>query len=127
MERYLLVMAGGAIGSLLRFMTAEFISSRWPGQFPLGTFAVNVIGSLLVGVVMTILTHHGLHQNWRLFIVVGFLGGYTTFSSFEYEIYTAMRGVDYRTAAIYVTASIVFGFAALWMGSEVTERWMGRL
>jgi fluoride exporter len=121
-ERYLLVIVGGAAGSLLRFLISSAIAMRWPGRFPLGTFAVNVTGSFLAGVIMTVLAERGAHHNWRLLLVVGFLGGYTTFSAFEYETYLAARGADYIMAALYVAGSVVAGFAALWIGAQLVRR-----
>jgi CrcB protein len=115
-------MIGGAVGSLLRFLAGTAVASRWPGQFPLGTFIVNVTGSFLIGIVMTVLTERGLHQNWRFLLVAGFLGGYTTFSTFEYETYVSVRGADYATAALYAAGSVVAGFGALWIGAELARK-----
>jgi CrcB protein len=115
-------MIGGAVGSLLRFVTGTAIAARWPGQFPLGTFTANILGSFLIGVTMTVLSDRGLHQNWRFLLVVGFLGGYTTFSSFEYETYVATRGADYATAVLYVVGSVAAGFLALWIGTMVVRK-----
>src|SRR6266436_886716 len=93
LDRYLVVLAGAGLGGLARFVVGTSIMSKWGGRFPMGTLVVNVSGSFLVGVLMILLTERFQpHPNWRLFLVVGVLGGYTTFSSFEYETYQAIRG-----------------------------------
>src|ERR1700730_12185764 len=93
MDKYLVILLGGGVGSLARFVVGSAIMSRFAGRFPLGTFIINVTGSFLIGVLMTLFTERlQPHPNWRLFLVVGILGGYTTFSSFEYETYEAVRG-----------------------------------
>ena len=84
MDKYLVILFGGGAGSLARFLVGTAIMNRYTGRFPLGTFAINVSGSFLIGVLMTLLTDRlSPHPNWRLGLVVGFLGGYTTFSNFE--------------------------------------------
>jgi fluoride exporter len=89
----------------------------------MGTFAINVSGSFLIGVVMTLLTEHfHPHPNWRLFLVIGVLGGYTTFSSFEYETFQAVRGGARWIGLIYVLASVAAGYLAVWMGTLLAAR-----
>lgn len=91
MDRYVIVLFGGGAGALLRYVLSSAIMRRFGGAFPLGTFAINVTGSFLIPILMTLLTERlQPHPNWRLLLVVGFLGGYTTFSSFQYEIYQAI-------------------------------------
>jgi fluoride exporter len=79
-------MAGAAAGGLARYVIGLAVMQRFGGRFPLGTLVVNVSGCFLIGVVVTVLAERlDLHPNWRLLLVVGILGGYTTFSSFGYE------------------------------------------
>src|SRR5690242_2628859 len=81
--RYLLVMLGGGAGTVARYAAASAIMARAGSRFPLGTVIVNITGCFLIGVLMTLLTErYNLDPNLRLLLVVGFLGGYTTFSSF---------------------------------------------
>src|SRR5262245_29692566 len=87
--KYLIVMAGGAVGSLARYVAGTAIMSRYGGRFPLGTLVVNATGCFLIGVIMTLMTREAPHPNWRLLLVVGFLGGYTTFATFAYETFLA--------------------------------------
>jgi CrcB protein len=92
LEKYFLVMLGGATGSLARYVAGGAIMNRFGGRFPLGTLVINVTGSFLIGLLMALFTERFQpHPNWRLLLVVGFLGGYTTFSAFEYETYSAVR------------------------------------
>ena len=121
--RYLLVLAGGGTGALARYVAASAIMTRFGGRFPLGTLAINVTGSFLIGFLMTVLTErYQLDPQWRLLLVVGFLGGYTTFSSFEWETFTAVRDGALWAAMSNVVASVVLGYAAVWLGVMLARR-----
>jgi CrcB protein len=116
--RYLAVLAGAGLGGLARYVAGVWIMSRYSGRFPLGTFVINVTGSFLIGVLMTLFTEHFQpHPNWRLFAVVGVLGGYTTFSSFEYESYQAIRGGAFGLGMLYVAGSVGLGYLGVWLGA----------
>jgi CrcB protein len=88
------------------------------GLFPVGTMVINITGSFLIGLLMTLFTER-FHVDpiWRLALVVGFLGGYTTFSSFEYETYRAVRDGGAWLGFLNVAGSIVLGYAAVWTGA----------
>jgi CrcB protein len=121
MERYLVVLLGGGIGSLARYIAGSWIMLKYGGRFPLGTFIVNITGSFIVGVLMTLLTERfHPHPYWRLFLVVGIIGGYTTFSGFEYEIHQVVRDGAPWMAMFYLTASVVVGYLGVWLGRLVT-------
>ncbi len=123
MDRYLVVMLGAALGGLARFVAGSAIMVRYGGAFPLGTVVINITGSFLIGVLMTLLTQRWqAHPNWRLFLVVGVLGGYTTFSSFEYETLQAMRKGGPGIALANVLGSVVLGYAAVWLGAWIAAR-----
>jgi CrcB protein len=114
------VLAGAGLGGLARFVVGAWIMSKWGGRFPMGTLVVNVTGSFLIGVLMILLTERiQPHPNWRLFLVVGVLGGYTTFSSFEYETYQAVRGGAPWIGLLNVVGSVVFGYIAVWIGAAL--------
>ena len=123
MIRYLLVLIGGGAGALARYVAASAIMTRFGGRFPLGTLAINVTGSFLIGFLMTMLTERfEFDPIWRLLLVVGFLGGYTTFSSLEWETYTAVRDGGLRIGMLNVVASVMLGYIAVWLGVMLARR-----
>ena len=113
-----MVLVGGGVGSVLRFWMGSYVGGRFGSRFPYGTFAVNITGSFLIGFVLTILAEKTQWSaNWRYLIPIGFIGGYTTFSAFEYETFRLFQEGQAMTAALNVTASVVLGFAAVWAGA----------
>lgn len=118
--KYLLVLLGGGAGSLARYLVGAAITSRFGARFPAGTMLVNVTGCFLVGLTMTLLTER--HPFWRLVLVVGFLGGYTTFSSFEWETYSAVREGGFWMGLANVVGSVTLGYAAVWLGALLARR-----
>ncbi|HEY3835607.1 MAG TPA: CrcB family protein [Bryobacteraceae bacterium] len=122
MMRYLCVMAGGALGSLLRYVAGLAIMSRWGGSFPMGTFVINVTGSFAIGVLSTLLAG-AVNPLWRPLLIVGVLGGYTTFSSFEWEAFANTRGGAGGLALLYVLGSVLFGYIACWLGATAAGLW----
>jgi len=123
LDRYLVVLAGAGLGGLARYVAGTWIMVKYGGRFPLGTLVINVSGSFLIGVLMTLLTERMQpHPNWRLFLVVGILGGYTTFSSFEYESLQAIREGGSMLGFLNMVGSVALGFAAVWAGVVLTAR-----
>ena len=123
MDKYLVVLAGAGLGGLARYVAGTWIMSKYGGRFPLGTFVINVTGAFLIGVLMTLLTERmHPHPNWRLFLVVGILGGYTTFSSLEYEAFQAVRGGERWLALVYMAGSVLLGYAGVWLGVLLAAR-----
>jgi fluoride exporter len=113
---------GAGLGGLARYVAGSWIMLKYGGRFPLGTLVINVTGSFLIGVLMTLLTERlNPHPNWRLFLVVGVLGGYTTFSSFEYEIYQSVREGARWMGMLYLTGSVVLGYLGVWMGALLAK------
>lgn len=120
---YLVVLAGAGLGGLARYIAGNWIMAKYGGRFPLGTFVVNVTGSFLIGVLMTILTERlHPHPHWRLFLVVGILGGYTTFSSFEYDAYETIRDGAHWMAMLYLIGSVLVGYIGVWTGVLLAAR-----
>jgi CrcB protein len=123
LDRYLVVLAGAGLGGVARYWAATWIMTRYGGRFPLGTFLINISGSFLIGVLMTVFTERiQPHPNWRLFLVVGVLGGYTTFSSFEYEAWQAARTGARLLGLLYVLGSVVLGYIGVVLGSLLAAR-----
>lgn len=111
------------MGSLARYLGAAAIMSRFGGKFPLGTLVINVTGSFLIGFLMTLLTERfKLDPNLRLLLVAGFLGGYTTFSSFEWETYMAVRDGALWTGMLNIVSSVMLGYGAVALGSMLARR-----
>ena len=123
MDRYLVVLAGAGLGGLARYALGTWIMARSGGRFPLGTFLINISGSFFIGLLMTLLTERlHPHPNWRLFLVVGVLGGYTTFSSLEYETLQAVRDGERWMGLFYVAGSVLLGYVAVWLGAVLAAR-----
>lgn len=119
----MLILVGGGVGSLARYLVGSAIMTRFVTRFPLGTLVVNVSGSFLIGLLMTLLTERFQpHPNWRLVLVVGFLGGYTTFSSFEWETYAAVREGGFWIGLANVVGSVALGYTAVWLGAVLARR-----
>jgi fluoride exporter len=122
MEKYLLVMAGAAVGGLGRFLLASAIGSRFPQRIWYGTVIVNITGCFLIGVAMTILTQRQSDPNWRYLLVVGVLGGYTTFSSFTWETFALIRDGEFASGFANIAVSVMAGYLALWCGALLARR-----
>ncbi|MGA8231235.1 MAG: fluoride efflux transporter CrcB [Candidatus Acidiferrales bacterium] len=125
MTKYWLVAVGGAIGSVLRFWVHNFVGERVGGRFPWGTLVINVSASFLIGLVVAFLAQrNGWSANWVYLIAVGFLGGYSTFSTFEYETLRVAMDGEILIAGLNVALSVVVGFVAVWLG-VITGRAIG--
>ena len=123
MDRYLMVLVGGGVGALARYVLGTEIAARVGGRFPLGTLVINVTGSFLIGLLMTLFTERFQpHPNWRLLLVVGVLGGYTTFSTFEYETFRAVQEGSKWIGMLNAVGSVVLGYIAVWLGAAIIGR-----
>ncbi|MFN6981707.1 MAG: fluoride efflux transporter CrcB [Brevundimonas sp.] len=128
MTRFLLVAAGGALGSMARFGLGLLAARLAPNAtWPMGTFAANVLGGLAMGLLVGWLAFKGgAHQETiRLFAAVGVLGGFTTFSSYSLEAVMMIERRDYGLAAAYVVGSVVLAVVALFIGLMVARRAFG--
>jgi fluoride exporter len=117
MGKYLMVGIGGFLGAISRFWLGGFISAKIGTRFPFGTFVINCSGSFLIGFMITLLaerTHWS--PNWRYLIPVGFIGAYTTFSTFEYETFRVMQEGELSMALLNIILSVLIGFLAVWLG-----------
>ena len=117
MTKYMMVALGGALGSVLRFWVDSHISNRFPTRFPSGTFVINCTASFLIGFIVTVLSAKtDLSPNWRYLIPIGFIGGYSTFSTFEYETFRVFQQGEYLISGMNVALSVVVGFISVWLG-----------
>lgn len=122
MYKLLAVGLGGCLGSIARYATSRSIDERLNGLFPYGTFAVNIIGSFILGLVYTLaLRKIGVTENWRLFLGAGFCGGFTTFSAFAWENLNLLQQKNFGMAALYIGASLFLGIMSVLLGV-----WTGR-
>ncbi len=117
MIRYLLVAIGGMLGAMSRYGLAGWISDATQGRFPYGTLAVNVIGSMVIGFFLTLaLERFSWSPETRIFFTTGFLGAFTTFSTFSYETVELLREGVYGLAAANVAANLIGCLAATFVG-----------
>ena len=118
-----MVMLGGATGSLTRYVVGTAIMTRVGGRFPVGTVFINITGSFLIGLLMTLLTERlQPHPNWRFLLVIGFLGGYTTFSSFEWETLGLVKDGSRWLGLLNAAGSVVVGYMAVWLGAAIAGK-----
>jgi len=118
MQTLLLVGLGGAFGAICRYLLGVQAMRTFGPGFPYGTFAANLIGGLLMGVLVGVLALRGGadQEKWRLLLGVGVLGGFTTFSSFSLEVGLMIERRTYGVAAAYSLASVVLSVTALFVG-----------
>lgn len=127
MVPYVLVAAGGALGALARFVLARWVGGLVDTRFPLGTFVINVSGSFLLGVVGTLAAERIVPNAdaLRLALGVGFLGAYTTFSTFELETHGLLDDGSWIAASANVVLSVVLGLVAVRAGISAARSWLG--
>ena len=111
------VALGGAAGSVCRYLVSRLSES----SFPLGTLAVNVLGSLLIGLLVGFSSKSMISPEMKLLLVTGFCGGFTTFSTFANESFSMMRAGEIVMTALYIGVSVVVGVMAVWLGMNVSE------
>ncbi len=112
-----IIFFGGGLGSILRYLVNRWVVGLATTVFPYGTFLVNITGCFLIGFLVFFTERFGPNSlNWRLFLVTGFCGGYTTFFSFSFENIQLMTNHHIFTLLMYTLGSIALGFAATYMG-----------
>jgi CrcB protein len=121
-QKYLFIAIGGALGSIARFWIGSAISARMGIKFPYGTLVVNLTACLAIGFTLTYLGKRAdLNPAWRFLIPVGFIGAYSTFSTYEWETLSTLRSGAYFLAALYAGGSLILGLIAVWGGSWLAE------
>ena len=114
------IAAGGALGAVSRFCLGNLISRIIGSALPYGTFVINIVGCFFMGLIMTMIIERGmLSAAWRLLLCVGFLGGFTTFSSFGYETLMLLQEEKIFAALAYVGGSIILGLMSAALGVAV--------
>lgn len=121
LKSILLVGFGGFAGCSLRYLISRFTAAQCQTLFPCGTFIVNITGSFLAGLLLGYAFTHNTGQDFRLFLVVGFCGGFTTFSSFSYEFMSLMQNGHSGLAFTYALGSLLAGFLLVFLGF-----WLGK-
>jgi CrcB protein len=118
----ILVGLGGAIGSILRYLSGWFASKYFQGFFPLSTLLINVLGSLLIGVFIGVLAkYYPENQPLKFLLIVGFCGGFTTFSSFAVENYNLFKNGNQLSAYMYIISSVILTISAVGIGNYITK------
>lgn len=120
------IAIGGAIGSVLRFLTTVLVSKFYPetsgNQFPMATFIANFVGCFLIGLFIGFLAKNQLEDsNLKWFLVTGFCGGYTTFSAFGMENYNLFQQNNSVLAFAYIGLSVILGLLAVWLGLSMSK------
>ena len=122
MSTYIAIAFGGAIGAVSRYWLYSAVQRLHDSGFPLGTFVVNVLGSFLIGVFFVLLAEKAqIAEQWRPVIVVGFLGGLTTFSTFSLDALLLFEQGHYNTALFYIISSVALCLIAAFAGMQITR------
>ncbi|MEO5946616.1 MAG: fluoride efflux transporter CrcB [Chitinophagaceae bacterium] len=121
-KNILLVGLGGGIGSMLRYISQRMSDKLYPIHFPWGTFAVNIIGCFLIGIFWGIsFKSFETNENWKLFLMTGLCGGFTTFSAFTLEGIGLLKEQKLALFFLYVAGSILVGLAATYLGMKISR------
>lgn len=118
----LVIGAGGFLGSISRFLASHFIQNNFPSSFPFGTFIVNITGCFLIGLIYGMSERSSLFSSgWKMFLTVGFCGGFTTFSTFANENLAMLRDGDFYHFLLYTGLSVFLGIGATFSGVILTK------
>lgn len=116
-QKYLLIALGGSAGAVARFWVGTTVAGRLGTRFPYGTFIINITACLIIGFSLEYLGRHiELNPAWRYLIPTGFIGAYSTFSTFEWETFANLQSGAFFIAGLYVVLSLVLGLLAVWAG-----------
>lgn len=122
MQKYLLIAIGGALGSIARFWVTSAITGRMGIRFPYGTLIVNLTACLVIGFTLTYMGKRvDLNPAWRFLFPIGFIGAYSTFSTYEWETLSTLRSGAFVLAALYAGGSLILGLIAVWAGSALAD------
>lgn len=121
MKLIFLIGLGGFIGTIFRYVIFITIQQKLFSEWPHATFVVNILGSLLIGIIYALSEKGSISTEWRLFIATGILGGFTTFSAFSNETVNMLRNSQLMLASVYVLTSVVIGIVATFAGIWLTR------
>ena len=122
MQKYLLIAAGGALGSVARYWVGAMVGSRMGTRFPYGTLLINLTACVIIGFSLTYLGRRvELSAAWRHLIPIGFIGAYSTFSTYEWETLSTLRAGAFALAALYAFGSLLLGLIATWLGTILAD------
>ncbi len=116
MKLVLLIGTGSFLGGSFRYLLSQAVQGRFLSSYPYGTFAVNIIGCFIIGIVFAMSGKYNLSPEWRLFLATGICGGFTTFSSFSFETLAMLREGQYLYSFLYIGSSIFLGLLAVYLG-----------
>lgn len=117
MAKYFFIALGGALGSIARYWVGSTIADRMGTRFYYGTFVINITACLIIGFSIAFLGRRAeLSSAWRFLIPIGFVGAYSTFSTFEWETFSSLQTGAFLIAILYVTLSFIIGLIAVWCG-----------
>lgn len=116
-----LVFFGAGFGAVIRFLLSTWINQKNSSAFPLGTLIVNISGSILIGVAMGVLISKHSNETMKYLFVIGLLGGYTTFSSFSYEVISLFERQLFMSATSYILASNIGCIGCCWLSTMITK------
>ncbi|OQP60178.1 hypothetical protein A3860_34420 [Niastella vici] len=122
MKPLLIIGLGGGIGSVCRYLVQVYVTKYMSVTFPMGTFIVNIIGCFVIGLLYGLSNRHAWFTlEWRLFLITGLCGGFTTFSSFSYESISLLREGNYTYFMLYVILSVTLGLLATVGGAVLVK------
>jgi len=122
LQKYFLIAVGGALGSIARYWVGSTVAGRLGAKFPYGTFVINLTACVLIGFSLTFLSKRtALNPAWRFLVPIGFVGAYSTFSTYEWETLSLLRGGAFVEGSLYAFGSLLLGLVATWLGMMIAE------
>ncbi len=126
MLKLVMIAAGGAVGAILRYGLSGWAQKLSDGSFPIGTLCVNLLGCFVIGVVgASFAGPHLIREEYRVALLVGLLGAFTTFSTFGWETFALANDGQVGLAAVNIVVSNAVGLVAVWLGYRMAETWFG--
>jgi len=125
LQKYIYIALGGSLGSIARYWVGSTIASRLGTKFPYGTFVINITACVIIGFSLTYLNRRiELNPAWRFLVPIGFVGAYSTFSTYEWETLSTVRSGAFLEASLYAFSSLFLGLIAVWAGILIAERFL---